>query len=105
MFIPSGFRRLFRASLRRPAERERRHRFVRPQTEALEDRLAPAVVVTRTNDNATFASIQAAINDAGTVAGTTLQVSAGTDSEQVTVNKSVILQGAQHGVDARSASR
>jgi hypothetical protein len=77
----------------------------RPALEPLEDRLAPAVVVTRLSDNAMFASIQAAINDAGTVAGTTLRVSAGTDFEQVTINKSVNLQGAQHGVDARSPSR
>ncbi len=89
----------------RAAGRDRRRASAVPRLEALEDRLAPAVVVTRTSDNAMFASIQAAINDAGTVAGVTLRVSAGTDSEQVTVNKSVILQGAQHGVDARSASR
>jgi SdrD B-like domain/Right handed beta helix region/Putative Ig domain/Domain of unknown function (DUF4214) len=72
--------------------------------ERLEDRLAPAVVVTRTSDNATFTSIQAAINDAGTVTGTTLLVSAGTDAEQVNINKSIILEGAQHGVDARTRS-
>src|SRR5438552_3610058 len=72
--------------------------------EPMEDRVVPAVTVTRTSDNAMFASIQAAINDAGTGTGTTLVVSAGTDAEQVTVNKSIILQGAQHGVDARTRS-
>jgi hypothetical protein len=89
----------------RAAGRHRRPRPAASRLEALEDRLAPAVVVTRTSDNATFASIQAAINDAGTGTGSTLRVSAGTDSEQVTVNKSVILQGAQHGMDARGPSR
>jgi hypothetical protein len=72
--------------------------------ERLEPRTLPSVTVTRLSDNATFASIQAAINDAATVTGSTLQVSAGTDAEQVTVNKSVTLLGAQHGVDARNRS-
>jgi pectin methylesterase-like acyl-CoA thioesterase len=70
--------------------------------EYLEERCTPAVIVTRISDSAMFATIQAAIDDAGTVTGSTLLVSAGTDAEQVTINKSITLEGAQHGVDART---
>lgn len=52
----------------------------------------------------TFATIQAAINDAGTVNGDTIVADAGTYPEQVTVNKSLVLEGPQHGVDARTRS-
>ena len=41
----------------------------------------------------TFSTIQAAINDGTTVAGDILQMSAGTFSENVTVNKSIVLMG------------
>jgi len=40
-----------------------------------------------------FPNIQAAINDGTTVAGDVLQISAGTFSENVTVNKSIVLMG------------
>jgi parallel beta-helix repeat protein len=70
--------------------------------EVLEDRSVPAVTVTDLNTHATFTSIQAAINAANP--GDVLQVSAGTDNENVTVNKSVALIGAQFGVDARTRS-
>ncbi len=56
--------------------------------------VAAAIVVTNTRTSASFASIQAAINDAGTVNGDTLSVSAGIDTENVTVTKSLTIQGA-----------
>ncbi len=50
--------------------------------------------VVNTNTGKTFCSIQAAIDDAATLAGHTIQVSAGTFNENVVLNKSVIVQGA-----------
>lgn len=47
-----------------------------------------------------FSSIQAAISAASP--GDTINVAAGTYSEQVNINKTVILKGAQAGVDART---
>jgi hypothetical protein len=87
----SHWTRRLQTALAQFPRRSHRQKTGRPCTlcmERLEDRLVPAIVVTRLSDNATFTSIQAAINDAGTVAGTTLRASAGTDSEQVTINKS-----------------
>src|SRR6185503_11088044 len=51
-----------------------------------------------------FASIQAAHDAVSTVAGTTIFVYPGSYSENVTITKSVRLEGAQHGIDARSRS-
>ena len=42
----------------------------------------------------TYASIQAAIDDAATIAGHTLELSAGTYNERVVITKGIILQGA-----------
>src|SRR5215510_11484048 len=50
----------------------------------------------------THSSIQAAVNAAA--AGDTIMVCAGVFNETVTVNKTLILRGAQHGVDARTRS-
>src|SRR5436190_17251890 len=49
--------------------------------------------VTNTTTNATFATIQAAINDGGTSNGDTLLVSSGTYDQQVLVTKSVKIIG------------
>lgn len=51
-----------------------------------------------------FTSIQSAIDDAGTRNGDTIDVGAGTFAENVTINKSLTLAGAQAGVDARNRS-
>jgi hypothetical protein len=48
----------------------------------------------------TFTTIQAAVNFANP--GDTILADAGTYAEQVTINKSLTLQGAQHGVDAQN---
>ncbi|MGE5355629.1 MAG: right-handed parallel beta-helix repeat-containing protein [Deltaproteobacteria bacterium] len=51
-------------------------------------------VVTNTNTSEYFCSIQAAINDAQTLDGHTLQVSSATFGESVTVNKRLTISGA-----------
>src|SRR5262249_40168207 len=97
-----------RPSKHSPPGRTRGGRPSRPRApvqlllERLEDRTVPSVAVTRLSDSKTFTTIQAAINDAGTTTGTVLQGSPGTDSEQVDISKSIIWEGAQHGVDART---
>jgi hypothetical protein len=73
----------------------------RPSLELLESRLAPAGV----HDLSThmdYTTIQAAVNAANP--GDTILVDAGTYAESVTVNKSLTIEGAQHGVDARTRS-
>lgn len=54
--------------------------------------------VTNTNTGETFCSIQSAINDANTLNGHTISVAAGTYAENVTVNKSLTLNGANAGI-------
>ena len=49
----------------------------------------------------TYATIQAAVNDAGC---TTINVAAGTYTENVTIPRALILNGAKVGVDARTRS-
>ncbi|MGI2336924.1 MAG: right-handed parallel beta-helix repeat-containing protein, partial [Dehalogenimonas sp.] len=49
--------------------------------------------VVNTNTDKTFCSIQAAIDDAATLAGHTIQVSAGTFNESIVLNKSVKILG------------
>src|SRR6516225_265411 len=73
-------------------------RFWRPVMERLEDRLAPAVHDLTTPG--TFPTIQAAVNAANP--GDTLLADPGTYNESVTVNKSLIIEGNQHGVDAQT---
>ncbi|RYU92762.1 right-handed parallel beta-helix repeat-containing protein [Emticicia agri] len=51
----------------------------------------PIINITR---NTYFATIQAAINDASTIAGDTIEVSSGTYNQQVLVNKSLVIRGA-----------
>jgi hypothetical protein len=87
---------------RRPTRRPGSSHARRPAVEGLEDRTVPAV--TNLNTGHSFSTIQAAINDPATVAGNTILADAGTYAEKVTINKSIILEGAQHGVDARTRS-
>jgi hypothetical protein len=65
--------------------------------EHLEDRFVPAV--TDLTTGVPYATIQQAVNAANS--GDTILADAGTYTEQVTINKSLTLEGAQHGVDAR----
>jgi uncharacterized repeat protein (TIGR01451 family) len=69
-----------------------------PRFELLEDRLTPAVH--DLTQNTTFTTIQAAINAANP--GDTILADAGVYAESVTVNKPLVLEGAQHGVDAQN---
>ena len=62
---------------------------------------ASAQNVTNINTAESFPTIQAAINDADTVNGHTIRANPGTYAELVTVNKSLIIEGAKHDVDAR----
>jgi hypothetical protein len=66
----------------------------RPRLEALEDRLAPAVTDITPGHTGTFATIQQAVNFANP--GDTILADAGTYAEQVTINKSVTLLGANN---------
>src|SRR5437868_7740897 len=70
----------------------------RPAVECLESRLTPAVHDVTTGTN--FATIQLAVNAANP--GDTILADAGIYAESVTVNKSLVLEGAQHGVDAQN---
>jgi len=58
--------------------------------------------VTNLDTTETFTTIQAAVNDTDTLNGHTLQASAGFYNEYVNVTKSLTIQGAQFGNDARS---
>lgn len=69
----------------------------RTHATALVSTLPNTVIATTGNDG-----IQAAVNDAS--AGDTVDVTAGTYAEQVTISKSLTLLGAQAGVDARTRS-
>jgi hypothetical protein len=62
-------------------------------------------LVTNTNTGKTFCSIQAAIDDATTLAGHTITASAGTYAENITVNKEVTLKGAKFGTSGCDNSR
>ncbi|MBK9321067.1 MAG: T9SS type A sorting domain-containing protein [Bacteroidetes bacterium] len=64
-----------------------------------------AGTVTNTTSLEVFCSIQAAINDAQTLNGHTLTVSAGTYAENVIVNKSLSILGPNAAIDACSGSR
>jgi parallel beta-helix repeat protein len=68
---------------------------VRLRLEALEDRYVPSTLFANTNTG-----LQAVVNAAA--AGDTVVVAPGTYNEQVTISKSITLEGAQFGVDARS---
>jgi hypothetical protein len=71
--------------------------------EHLEDRFAPAVTDITPGHTGTFTTIQAAVNFANT--GDTIVADADTYVEQVTINKSLTLKGANAGVDPVTGTR
>jgi parallel beta-helix repeat protein len=95
----SSLKRIFKASATRGQRRSSRSR-ASLRLEYLEDRFAPAV--TDLTSHATFATIQAAVDAAN--AHDVIMVDPGTYNEHVTINKSLSLEGAQFGVDARTRS-
>src|SRR5438270_9428791 len=86
---------------RRAGRAKPNNRWTFAKSEELENRHLLAAHVL--GSSATYATIQAAVNAAAPKA--TIMVDAGTYSERVTVNKTLIIQGAQAGVDARSNGR
>ena len=62
-----------------------------------------ATITVDDSGGADFTTIQAAVNAASP--GDTILVAAGTYTQLVTVNKPLVLLGAQAGVDARRRSR
>src|SRR5262245_47412912 len=85
----------------RLAKRADLRKRIRPAVETMEDRITPTVHTVNGAGGADFLTIQAAINDPGTVNGDTIQVAVGTYAENVVVNKQLTLLGAKSGVDAR----
>src|SRR5579871_4294544 len=72
----------------------------RPNLLVLETRVTPSV--TDLNTHLSYATIQAAVNAANS--GDTLLADPGTYNEHVTINKTLTLEGAQHGVNAPTRS-
>jgi nitrous oxidase accessory protein NosD len=72
--------------------------------EYLEERCTPTVQNLTHPFALPTATIQAAVDNAQTVNGDVLLATAGTYAEAVTINKSITLEGTQHGVDARTRS-
>ena len=70
---------------------------------AVAPEVASATVRTVCASGCNFATIQAAVN--GSNPGDTIDVNPGTYAESVTVNKSLVLNGARAGIDGRSPSR
>src|SRR5262245_27699268 len=66
----------------------------------LEDRLVPAVTDIATG--LSFSTIQAAVNAANP--HDVIRADPDTYNEHVTINKPLVLEGAEHGVDARTRS-
>lgn len=64
---------------------------------------AAAAAVHDLNTGMSYATIQAAVNAANP--SDTLLADAGTYAEQVTINKPLVLEGAQHGVNANAPAR
>jgi hypothetical protein len=90
--------------LRRPTSNRhsntKRHQRLFPRLESLEHRLL--LSITDVTTGTMYPTIQAAVNGANP--GDTILVGAGSYAEKVTVNKSLILEGAQHGIDAQTRS-
>jgi hypothetical protein len=93
----SLFRKWFNSRKGSPVRRSGRFR---PRLDPLEDRLAPAVLAVGSGEQ--YPTIQGAVNAANP--GDTILVDAGTYPELVSVNKSLTIDGAQHGIDARTRS-
>lgn len=98
-----SLRRLFNRPVSR-ARKDRHGTSARPRRplrlEQLEDRITPSNVVTDLTTHTTYGTIQDAVNGANP--GDTLLASAGTYAENVTVNKALTIEGAQHGVNAQN---
>ncbi|MBK7695429.1 MAG: hypothetical protein IPI30_14245 [Saprospiraceae bacterium] len=62
-------------------------------------------LITNTNNGETFCNIQAAINDGNTINSHTINVSAGTYTENIVVSKSLTIKGPKFGVDACLGAR
>jgi parallel beta-helix repeat protein len=82
-----------------PARRVPKRPSPRLTLERLEDRLAPAAHI----GGNSYATIQDAVNAAN--AGAVITVDPGSYAEKVTVNKSVTIEGAQHGIAGQASSR
>src|ERR1019366_5670240 len=80
------------ASARRPKPRAS----VQLRLEVLEERCTPATL--RVGATEAFTTIQSAVNAAA--ANDTILVDAGTYQENVTINKALTLEGADHGINA-----
>lgn len=83
----------------------KRARRIRPQLELLEDRtLLSTTWTVKPGGGGDFTTISAAVAAATVHNGDTILVDPGTYLESVAITKSLTLEGAQHGVDARTRS-
>jgi parallel beta-helix repeat protein len=98
--FPSSPKRILPAVRSTRGQRRRSRHRASLRLEHLEDRLTPAV--TNMNTLLGYATIQEAVNAANP--GDIIHVDAGVYNEHVTIDKSLTLEGAMHGQDARTRS-